>query len=85
MLILSYKSSTRNNNTITAEVLQKVTVFVLAGPRALFTEDEFNVIRDYLNNGGSLLVMFTEGGEAKLKTNVNFLLEEFSIMVNNGN
>lgn len=72
-----------NNNTITAEVLQKVTVFVLAGPRALFTEDEFNVIRDYLNNGGSLLVMFTEGGEAKLKTNVNFLLEEFSIMVNN--
>ena len=32
-----------------------------------------------------MLVMLSEGGETKLGTNVNFLLEEFGIALNNGN
>ena len=31
-----------------------------------------------------VLVMLTEGGEMKLNTNINFLLEEFGVMANNG-
>ena len=31
-----------------------------------------------------MLVMLSEGGEAKLGTNINFLLEEFGIALNNG-
>ncbi len=31
-----------------------------------------------------MLVMMTEGGEVKQNTNINFLLEEFGIMVNSG-
>lgn len=30
------------------------------------------------------MVLMTEGGELKQNTNINFLLEEFGIMVNNG-
>lgn len=43
-----------------------------------------NSIRAFLNSGGHVLVMLGEGGEKKSNTNVNFLLEEFGIMVNNG-
>ena len=31
-----------------------------------------------------MLFMLTEGGEAKLNTNVNFFLEEYGVMVNPG-
>ena len=31
-----------------------------------------------------MLVMMSEGGEGKLNTNINFLLEEFGVMANSG-
>lgn len=31
-----------------------------------------------------MMVMMSEGGESKHDTNINFLLEEFGIMVNSG-
>lgn len=37
-----------------------------------------------MDKGGCVLVLMTEGGELKQNTNINFLLEEFGIMVNNG-
>ncbi|CAG5100136.1 Similar to Ift52: Intraflagellar transport protein 52 homolog (Mus musculus) [Cotesia congregata] len=40
-------------------------------------------IRGFINNGKNVLVMLGEGGENKFNTNINFLLEEFGIMVNN--
>lgn len=59
-------------------------VLVLPGPKSKFTELELNSIRNYINSGGNVLVMLGEGGENKFNTNINFLLEEFGIMVNNG-
>ena len=46
--------------------------------------DQFDAIKQYLSLGGCVLIMLGEGGEAKFDTNVNFLLEEYGIMVNNG-
>jgi hypothetical protein len=37
-----------------------------------------------MDGGGSILMMLGDGGETRLDTNVNFLLEEYGIMVNNG-
>lgn len=74
----------RNKDEITNEVLNGVNVFILAAPKEKFTESEFNVIKKYLDNGGSILVMMAEGGEKTYPTNINFLLEEFGIMVNSG-
>jgi hypothetical protein len=33
----------------------------------------------YVRNGGSMLVLMYEGGEEKLPTNINFLLEQWGI------
>lgn len=59
-------------------------VFVLPGPRSKFTEIEMNAIRNFVDNGGNVLVMLGEGGENKSNTNINFLIEEYGVMVNNG-
>ncbi|XP_076767064.1 intraflagellar transport 52 isoform X2 [Xylocopa sonorina] len=72
-----------NNDVLTEESLSTGKVLVLPGPRNKFTELEMNSIRTFLNSGGHVLVMLGEGGEKKSNTNVNFLLEEYGIMVNN--
>lgn len=45
---------------------------------------QLQVLKQYLDDGGNVLVMLGEGGEVKYDTNINFLLEEFGIMVNSG-
>lgn len=45
---------------------------------------QLEALKHYLDRGGNMLVMLGEGGEMKHDTNINFLLEEFGIMVNNG-
>jgi len=57
---------------------------VICGPREKFTATEFETFQKYLSIGGSLLVMMGEGGETKYDTNINYLLEQFGIMVNSG-
>lgn len=74
----------RNNEEISTELLADVAIFVLAGPQEKFTENEFNVLKKFLELGGSILVLLAEGGEKCFQTNVNFLLEEYGIMINSG-
>ncbi|KAM3838860.1 intraflagellar transport protein 52 homolog isoform 1-T1 [Vipera latastei] len=68
---------------ITSEKLSGVKVWITAGPREKFTAAEFEVLKKYLESGGNVFVMLGEGGESRYDTNINFLLEEFGIMVNN--
>uniref|UniRef100_A0A671Z470 Intraflagellar transport 52 homolog (Chlamydomonas) n=1 Tax=Sparus aurata TaxID=8175 RepID=A0A671Z470_SPAAU len=63
--------------------LKGVKLWITAGPREKFTASELEVLKQYLDGGGNVLVMLGEGGEMKYDTNINFLLEEFGIMVNN--
>ncbi|KAM4622711.1 intraflagellar transport protein 52 homolog [Discoglossus pictus] len=68
---------------ITMEKLMGVKLWITAGPREKFTAAEFETLKRFLEGGGHILVMLGEGGEAKHDTNINFLLEEYGIMVNN--
>ncbi|XP_070600887.1 intraflagellar transport protein 52 homolog isoform X2 [Erythrolamprus reginae] len=68
---------------ITLEKLSGVKLWITSGPREKFTAAEFEVLKKYLESGGNILVMLGEGGESRYDTNINFLLEEFGIMVNN--
>ncbi|XP_008059910.1 intraflagellar transport protein 52 homolog isoform X4 [Carlito syrichta] len=68
---------------ITSEKLIGVKLWITAGPREKFTAAEFEVLKKYLDSGGNILVMLGEGGESRFDTNINFLLEEYGIMVNN--
>lgn len=74
---------TINKDLITLEKLQQSNLAVFAGPREMFSSDEFKAIKDYIASGGSVLFLLGEGGEAKQNTNINYLLEEFGIMINN--
>lgn len=84
MKIDKHDVQNRNTEELTQEFLSTGRVLILAGPKNKFTELEMNSIRTFINSGGNVLVMLGEGGEKKSNTNINFLLEEFGIMINNG-
>ncbi|CAJ1407801.1 unnamed protein product [Effrenium voratum] len=77
-----FKVST-NKDIINLERLRAANLVIFAGPREMFSSDEFTAIKDYLSEGGSILFLVGEGGEGKSNTNVNYLLEEFGMSVNN--
>ena len=64
--------------------LHMARIAVFGGPREKFSASEFEAIRQYIGDGGSVLVMLGEGGESSFGTNINFLLEECGINVNSG-
>lgn len=41
-------------------------------------------MKQFLENGGSILSMAGEGGEDNMKTNINYFLEDYGISVNTG-
>ncbi|XP_059473689.1 intraflagellar transport protein 52 homolog [Neocloeon triangulifer] len=72
-----------NKDEISAESLKSARVFVLGAPREKFNQSELDCLKTYVDNGGSILVMLGDGGENQYATNINFLLEEYGIMINN--
>lgn len=74
---------TTNKDTITLERLQQANLVVFGGPKEMFSSEEFHAIKEYLGEGGNVLILLGEGGEGKYNTNVNYLLEEFGISINN--
>jgi len=72
-----------NEDMITPEILQGVSACMFYGPKDKFTEVEFEALKQYMENGGSVMFFIGEGGESKFPTNINYLLEEYGIMINN--
>jgi intraflagellar transport protein 52 len=72
----------QSREELTFENLRSASIVVFGGPKERFTNAEFDVLKRYLRNGGSLLVLLGEGGEARSGTNINYLLEEFGISIN---
>jgi intraflagellar transport protein 52 len=48
----------------------------------MFSLSEFDALKKYISSGGNLLILMSEGGEAKAETNINYFLEEYGISVN---
>uniref|UniRef100_A0AAF5DG85 ABC-type uncharacterized transport system domain-containing protein n=1 Tax=Strongyloides stercoralis TaxID=6248 RepID=A0AAF5DG85_STRER len=71
-----------NSDQLTENTFKDCKLFIISLPNEKFTEAEFGALRDYIKNGGNLLVLLGEGGESKNDTNINFLLEEFDIGCN---
>ena len=68
---IGYWKIVTNSQTITSDAFTSSRVFVLAGPREKFTENEFDHLKRYLETGGSLLVLLGEG------TSINFSCTDF--------
>ncbi|KAI8825976.1 uncharacterized protein EV422DRAFT_491623 [Fimicolochytrium jonesii] len=67
---------------MSAAKLADTDLLVFGGPKEKFTTAEFAALKAYMDNGGSILYLTGEGGEAALETNFNYLLEEYGMMVN---
>ena len=50
---------------ISLEKLKKANLFIIGGPRANFTNEEIDILKTYLEEGGNLLILLGEGGEEK--------------------
>ena len=59
-----------------------VDIAVFAGTCDKFKADEFQALVDFIEQGGSVIVMLGEGGEKKSGTNLNYLLEHYGMFVN---
>jgi len=71
-----------NSEELSLEAIAQAAVVVIAGPCDMFSHSEFEALKTYIQGGGSVLVMLGDGGESRLNTNVNYLLEEYGISVN---
>lgn len=58
-------------------------MLLLGAPRQPFTGHELQYIKQYVEQGGNVLVIMQEGGEQRLDTNINAFLEQVGISVNN--
>jgi intraflagellar transport protein 52 len=72
-----------NKDLINSDKLASANLVIFAGPREMFSSEEFAAMKDFMAGGGNVLFMLGEGGEGKHNTNVNYLIEEFGISVNN--
>jgi len=50
---------------ISLEKLKKANLFIIGGPRANFTNEEFDILKTYMEEGGNLLILLGEGGEER--------------------
>lgn len=66
-------------------VLEEAKLFIIPTPQDVFTDSELSCLKQFLSNGGSVLVTLTDGGEDNNNTNINFFLEEYGVVINNGN
>jgi len=55
---------------------------IFFGPREKFSAEEFTALKEYMDGGGAVMILLGEGGESKYPTNVNYLLEEYGVMIN---
>lgn len=62
--------------------MKSISLFILAGPQQKFNEIELECLKDFVNVGGSLMILLGENGESDFDTNINFLLEEFGMNIN---
>ena len=61
------------------EKIRNASLFVIGEPKALFTPDEINILKQYLESGGNLLIIEGEQGDAKNNTNLNEFLKEYGL------
>lgn len=73
-----------NKDEIAADVICNAKCLVFGNPRQEFSPAELDVLKQYVEEGGSMLFLFREtGGKKEHESNANLLLEQFGLGVNN--
>lgn len=71
-----------SKDDFTLENFKQAAIVVFGCPKERFTTTEFEILKRYVRQGGSVLVMLAEGGENKAGTNINYWLEEYGLSIN---
>ena len=71
-----------SRDDFTLDNLRSASIVVFGCPREKFSTSEFQILKRYVQQGGSILVLMQEGGETKAGTNINYWLEEYGLSVN---
>jgi len=50
---------------LTKEKLKSANLLIIGGPRENFTNEEFEILRSYLEEGGNIFILLGEGGEER--------------------
>jgi len=61
------------------EKMRSANLLVIGEPKALFTPDEINILRQYFEQGGNLLIIQGEQGDSKNSTNLNDFIKDYGI------
>jgi len=61
------------------EKIKAANLFVIGEPKSLFTPDEINILKQYLEEGGNLLILQGEQGDTKNNTNLNNFLKDYGL------
>ena len=89
----SYKVRVNKDDLSQGDVLREASLLVMGAPREKFSTAEFEALKRFVDGGGSVLYMASEGGEVapaakgeegskQAGTNFNYLLEEYGMSVN---
>ena len=71
-----------SRDDFTLDNLRSASIVVFGCPKEKFSTSEFQILKRYVQQGGSILVLMSEGGETRAGTNINYWLEEYGMSVN---
>ena len=61
------------------EKMRSANLLVIGEPKVLFTPDEINILKQYFEQGGNLLIIQGEQGDSKNSTNLNDFVKDYGI------
>jgi hypothetical protein len=67
------------NLTTTPEIPEQTQIIIIAAPQTDITDDEYNILKEYLDNGGKAAFLLSPNGDETDYTNLDSLLYDFSI------
>lgn len=71
-----------NKDDLSKDRIKDASVIVFAGVRERFSSSEFATLKEFMQGGGSVLILLGEGGEQAFDTNLNGWLKDYGIFVN---
>lgn len=71
-----------NNDEIKYDKIKKAHALIVVAPTEKYNKKELEILEKFLDDGKKILIVGGEGGELKLGTNINVLLDKYGIFMN---
>jgi len=82
VLKAEFKNVAINRGVLSSQLLSNADIYIFYAPKDVYTLEEIALIRTYLSQGGSVLVIMANAENRKAGS-INGLISEYGITVNN--